>query len=67
MPFLVVNVQTLFTFVENKKVMIKITYAQSDFKTLITKGFFYQDRTQFIQILEDWKSNFFQIIQRLCA
>ena len=38
--------------------MIKITYGQSDFKALIEEGFFYQDRTQFIETLENWKSKF---------
>jgi hypothetical protein len=38
--------------------MINITYGQSDFKALIEKGFFYQDRTEFVEILEKWKSNF---------
>ena len=38
--------------------MIKITYGQSDFKALIEKGFFYQDRTQFIETLENWQSQF---------
>ena len=38
--------------------MIKITYAQSDFKTLITKDYFYQDRTQYIETLENWQSQF---------
>jgi Predicted AAA-ATPase/PD-(D/E)XK nuclease superfamily len=38
--------------------MIKITYGQSDFKALIDNGFFYQDRTKFIETLENWKSNF---------
>ena len=36
--------------------MIKITYGQSDFNTLIGKGFFYQDRTMFIETLENWPS-----------
>ena len=38
--------------------MIKITYGQSDFKTLIKKGYFYQDRTQYIETLENWQSQF---------
>jgi hypothetical protein len=38
--------------------MIKITYGQSDFKTLIEGGFFYQDRTKYIETLEKWSSNF---------
>lgn len=32
--------------------MIKIPYGQADFRSLITQGFFYQDRTQFIEKLE---------------
>jgi Predicted AAA-ATPase/PD-(D/E)XK nuclease superfamily len=38
--------------------MINITYGQSDFKALIEEGFFYQDRTQFIETLEKWPSKF---------
>ena len=38
--------------------MIKITYGQSDFKALIEGGFFYQDRTEFIEKLEKWNSNY---------
>jgi hypothetical protein len=48
----------LLTFVAKLKSMIKITYAQSDFKTLIEKGSFYQDRTEFIEKLENWSCNF---------
>jgi Predicted AAA-ATPase/PD-(D/E)XK nuclease superfamily len=40
------------------KIMIKITYGQSDFKALIEGGFFYQDRTRYIETLEKWSSNF---------
>jgi Predicted AAA-ATPase/PD-(D/E)XK nuclease superfamily len=38
--------------------MIKITYGQSDFRALIEGGFFYQDRTKYIETLEKWSSNF---------
>jgi Predicted AAA-ATPase/PD-(D/E)XK nuclease superfamily len=38
--------------------MIKIPYGLSDFKGLILSNHFYQDRTQFIPILENWKSPF---------
>jgi Predicted AAA-ATPase/PD-(D/E)XK nuclease superfamily len=38
--------------------MIKIPYGESDFKGLIQANYFYQDRTQFIPILENWKSPF---------
>ena len=46
------------TFVENIKIMIKILYGESDFSKLIEQKFFYQDRTQFIEILENWQSNY---------
>ena len=36
--------------------MIKIPYGQADFRSLITQGFFYQDRTQFIEKLENQNS-----------
>jgi hypothetical protein len=38
--------------------MIKIPYGQSDFKGMMENGFFYQDRTEFIEKLEKWNSNF---------
>jgi Predicted AAA-ATPase/PD-(D/E)XK nuclease superfamily len=38
--------------------MIKIPYGQSDFKGMMEGGFFYQDRTEFIEKLEKWNSNF---------
>jgi hypothetical protein len=38
--------------------MKKILYAESDFYKLIKKNVFYQDRTQFIEILENWHSNY---------
>jgi len=38
--------------------MIKIPYGESDFHTLITRDYFYQDRTQFIEKLEKWYSKY---------
>ena len=38
--------------------MIKIPYGESDFKTLIAGKYFYQDRTCFIEQLEDWNSKY---------
>ncbi len=38
--------------------MIKIRYAESDFRKLITANSFYQDRTEFIEKLENWSSSF---------
>jgi Predicted AAA-ATPase/PD-(D/E)XK nuclease superfamily len=38
--------------------MIKIPYGISDFKSLIEEGYFYQDRTHFIEELEKWDSKF---------
>jgi hypothetical protein len=38
--------------------MIKIPYGESDFKGLREKGYFYQDRTIFIEKLENWSSKF---------
>jgi hypothetical protein len=38
--------------------MLKIPYGKSDFKTLIEKGYFYKDRTSYIQTLEDWGSTY---------
>lgn len=36
--------------------MIKIPYGLSDFKTLMENNYFYQDRTHFIEKLEQWSS-----------
>jgi Predicted AAA-ATPase/PD-(D/E)XK nuclease superfamily len=38
--------------------MIHIPYGESDFKKLREEGFFYQDRSNFIESLEKWNSNF---------
>jgi hypothetical protein len=38
--------------------MIKIPYGQSDFRGMIEADYFYQDRTEFIEKLEKWNSNF---------
>jgi Predicted AAA-ATPase/PD-(D/E)XK nuclease superfamily len=38
--------------------MIKIPYGESDFKGMMDRDFFYQDRTHFIEKLEKWNSNF---------
>ena len=38
--------------------MIKIIYGESNFKTLINENHFYQDRTQFIETLENWQSKY---------
>ena len=34
--------------------MLKLPYGISHYKTLIEDGYFYQDRTQYIQTLEDY-------------
>jgi Predicted AAA-ATPase len=34
--------------------MIKIAYGESNFKSLIEDGCFYQDRTHYIPVLESW-------------
>ncbi len=38
--------------------MVKITYAEANFRKIILGDFFYQDRTQFIEALEKWESNY---------
>ena len=38
--------------------MIKIPYGESDFHKLMMDNYFYQDRTQFIEKLEAWDSNY---------
>jgi Predicted AAA-ATPase/PD-(D/E)XK nuclease superfamily len=38
--------------------MIKIPYGESDFHKVVTENFFYQDRTEFIEKLEKWNSNY---------
>jgi hypothetical protein len=38
--------------------MIKIPYGESDFHKVMTEGFFYQDRTEFIEKLEKWNSDY---------
>jgi hypothetical protein len=38
--------------------MLKIPYGKSDYRTLIEKKYFYQDRTSYLQTLEDWGSTY---------
>jgi hypothetical protein len=38
--------------------MLKIPYGESDFKLLALEDFFYQDRTQFIEKLEQWSAKY---------
>jgi hypothetical protein len=38
--------------------MIRIPYGKSDYRTLVEKDYFYQDRTSYIQTLEDWDSTY---------
>jgi hypothetical protein len=38
--------------------MIKIPYGMSDFESLMMGKYFYQDRTEFIEKLEKWNSNY---------
>jgi hypothetical protein len=38
--------------------MIKIPYGESDFRRMIEGDYFYQDRTQYIERLEKWDSNY---------
>jgi hypothetical protein len=38
--------------------MIKIHYGESDFKTILEGAYFYQDRTSFIEKLEQWNSKY---------
>jgi hypothetical protein len=37
-----------------KKAMLKIPYGKSDYRTMIENGYFYQDRTSYFHVLEDW-------------
>ena len=48
----------ILTFVLQYQSMLKIPYGESDFKKLIEDDFFYQDRTEFIEKLERWNSNY---------
>ncbi len=43
---------------QNSLSMIKIPYGESDFKGIIEGGYFYQDRTSFIESLEKWNSKY---------
>jgi hypothetical protein len=44
----------LHLLLKNRKMMIKIAYGESNFKSLIEDGCFYQDRTHYIPVLESW-------------
>jgi Predicted AAA-ATPase/PD-(D/E)XK nuclease superfamily len=38
--------------------MLKIPYGKSDFKTIVEESYFYQDRTPYIQTLENWDDTY---------
>ena len=38
--------------------MIRIPYGKSDYRTLVEENYFYQDRTSYIKMLEDWDSTY---------
>jgi hypothetical protein len=38
--------------------MIRIPYGKSDYRTMVEGNYFYQDRTPYIQTLEDWDSTY---------
>jgi hypothetical protein len=38
--------------------MLKNPYGESDFHKVLTRGYYYQDRTNFIEQLERWSSNY---------
>jgi Predicted AAA-ATPase/PD-(D/E)XK nuclease superfamily len=38
--------------------MIRIPYGKSDYRTLVEENYFYQDRTSYMEILEDWDSTY---------
>ena len=38
--------------------MIRIPYGKSDYRTMVAENYFYQDRTSYIQTLEDWDSTY---------
>jgi hypothetical protein len=38
--------------------MLKIPYGKSDYRTLVEEGYFYQDRTSYIETLENWDTTY---------
>ncbi|MEN9610567.1 MAG: hypothetical protein RLZZ628_1381 [Bacteroidota bacterium] len=38
--------------------MLKIPYGKSDFRTIVEEAYFYQDRTSYIQTLENWDTTY---------
>jgi len=53
-----VNLRAFRIFVKSTATMLKVPYGESDFQKIMTKGYFYQDRTSFIEQLEKWNSNY---------
>jgi hypothetical protein len=43
---------------QNNPIMINIHYGESNFKKLVVNDFFYQDRTQYIPLLEQWQCQY---------
>ena len=38
--------------------MIRIPYGKSDYRTMVEENYFYQDRTSYLEILENWDSTY---------
>jgi hypothetical protein len=38
--------------------MIKIPYGKSDYRTMIDQGYFYQDRTSYVETLENYDATY---------
>jgi hypothetical protein len=38
--------------------MLKIPYGKSDYRTLVEEEYFYQDRTNYVEILENWDTTY---------
>ena len=38
--------------------MLRIPYGKSDYRTMIDEGYFYQDRTSYVQTLENWDTTY---------
>jgi Predicted AAA-ATPase/PD-(D/E)XK nuclease superfamily len=43
---------------QNQSILMKLPYGKSDYRTLIENNYFYQDRTSYLETLEDWGATY---------
>jgi Predicted AAA-ATPase/PD-(D/E)XK nuclease superfamily len=52
------NEQITYICPQKQRKMIRLPYGKSDYRTLVKEKYFYQDRTSYIEILEEWDTTY---------